>query len=412
MIDIVNIAQEINNMETFELTNYNDYIKQYGKEFMLEVFNEIFKNCNHSTCVYNKFFDIILTIELDDKKANTKTLNEFINKYGEDKINTYIEKMLDLDFQDKSFKIVYKNINTCIELIDNIYNMSSNIDSKVNDNKDYCNYFSDDSVRCYLTEIGSIPLLTAEEEKDLARKMAQGDEKAKNKLIESNLKLVVYVAKRHIIKGISILDLIQEGNIGLMKAVEKFNPEFGNKFATYATWWIRQAITRAIADQAKLIRLPVHMVEKLNKLTIIQRNLTKELNREPTIKELAKEMNISVAEVSDLIKLQQDPVSLDSPISEADDTTFMEGIADPTATEESYMNPAVKETINLCLETLTEKEATVLRYRFGLIDGTRHTLGEIGGIYGVTRERVRQIENKAIRKLRQGSRRKMLEGLR
>ena len=268
-----------------------------------------------------------------------------------------------------------------------------------------------DPVRMYLKEIGRISLLTPEEEIELSKRVANGDEEAKNKLAESNLRLVVSIAKRYVGRGLLFLDLIQEGNIGLMKAVDKFDYDKGYKFSTYATWWIRQAITRALADQARTIRVPVHMVETINKMARIQRQLTLELNREPTEEELAKKMGISVEKVRDVIKISQDPVSLETPIGEEDDSHLGDFVKDINmmTPEEYATNEILKEEIKAVLETLQEREQEVLELRFGLIDGTSHTLEEVGKKFNVTRERIRQIEAKALRKLRHPSRAKKLK---
>jgi len=268
-----------------------------------------------------------------------------------------------------------------------------------------------DPVRMYLKEIGRISLLNGEEEMELSVRVANGDEEAKNKLAESNLRLVVSIAKRYVGRGLLFLDLIQEGNIGLMKAVDKFDYDKGYKFSTYATWWIRQAITRALADQARTIRVPVHMVETINKMARIQRQLTLELNREPSEEEIAKKMGITVEKVRDVIKISQDPVSLETPIGEEDDSHLGDFVKDiNTMTPEEYAtNEILKEEIKSVLETLQEREQEVLELRFGLIDGTSHTLEEVGKRFNVTRERIRQIEAKALRKLRHPSRAKKLK---
>ena len=267
-----------------------------------------------------------------------------------------------------------------------------------------------DPVRMYLKEIGQIKLLTLEEESELADRIAAGDDSAKNILAESNLRLVVSIAKRYVGRGMLFLDLIQEGNIGLMKAVEKFDVTKGYKFSTYATWWIRQAITRAIADQARTIRVPVHMVETINKLARVQRQLTLELNREPSEDELAKKMGTSVEKVREIYKISQDPVSLETPIGEEDDSHLGDFIKDERnlSPEEFATNEMLKDEISEVLETLTEREEKVIRLRFGLEDGKPRTLEEVGQMFGVTRERIRQIEAKALRKLRHPSRSRKL----
>ena len=267
-----------------------------------------------------------------------------------------------------------------------------------------------DPVRMYLKEIGQIKLLTLKEEGELADRIQEGDEEAKNILAEANLRLVVSIAKRYVGRGMLFLDLIQEGNIGLMKAVDKFDVSKGYKFSTYATWWIRQAITRAIADQARTIRVPVHMVETINKLARVQRQLTLELNREPSEEELAKKMNMSIDKVREIYKISQDPVSLETPIGEEDDSHLGDFIKDERnlSPEEFATNEMLKDEISQVLETLTEREEKVLRLRFGLEDGKPRTLEEVGQMFGVTRERIRQIEAKALRKLRHPSRSRKL----
>ena len=267
-----------------------------------------------------------------------------------------------------------------------------------------------DPVRMYLKEIGRIPLLTPDEELALSERINNNDEDAKRILAESNLRLVVSIAKRYVGRGLLFLDLIQESNIGLMKAVDKFDSNRGYKFSTYATWWIRQAITRALADQARTIRVPVHMVETINKMVRVQRQLTLELNREPSEEEIAKKMNVSVDKVREVIKISQDPVSLETPIGEEDDSHLGDFIKDESSLspEEYTENEILKEEIDDVLQSLQQREQEVLRLRFGLKDGTCHTLEEVGKKFNVTRERIRQIEAKALRKLRHPSRAKKL----
>ena len=269
----------------------------------------------------------------------------------------------------------------------------------------------EDPVRMYLKEIGKVPLLTAEEEKELAMRMEEGDEEAKKRLAEANLRLVVSIAKRYVGRGMLFLDLIQEGNLGLIKAVEKFDFRKGFKFSTYATWWIRQAITRAIADQARTIRIPVHMVETINKLVRVSRQLLQELGREPTPEEIAERMEIPVERVREILKISQEPVSLETPIGEEEDSHLGDFIQDdnvPVPAEAAAFT-LLKEQLVEVLSTLTEREQKVLRLRFGLDDGRSRTLEEVGKEFNVTRERIRQIEAKALRKLRHPSRSRKLK---
>ncbi|WP_276804275.1 RNA polymerase sigma factor RpoD [Lactobacillus hominis] len=268
-----------------------------------------------------------------------------------------------------------------------------------------------DPVRMYLKEIGRVSLLNADQEIALAKRIEDGDEEAKQELAEANLRLVVSIAKRYVGRGMSFLDLIQEGNMGLMKAVDKFDYRLGFKFSTYATWWIRQAITRAIADQARTIRIPVHMVETINKLIRIQRQLLQDLGREPTPEEIGAEMDMPTDKVRDILKIAQEPVSLETPIGEEDDSHLGDFIEDKDATspEQHASYELLKEQLEQVLDTLTDREENVLRLRFGLDDGRTRTLEEVGKVFGVTRERIRQIEAKALRKLRHPSRSNQLK---
>ena len=271
-------------------------------------------------------------------------------------------------------------------------------------------YSLDDPVRMYLKEIGQIKLLSAEEEVELAKRVSEGDQEAKNKLTEANLRLVVSIAKKYSGRGLHILDLIQEGNTGLIRAVDKFDWTKGNKFSTYATWWIRQAITRAIADQARTIRVPVHMVEVINKATRCNRKLVQELGREPTMEEIAAELGLPVEKIIEANRTAADTLSLDTPVGDEEDTSigsFVEDERTPGPAD-ATSNALLAEALKEILGTLTEREADVLRMRFGMYDGRTHTLEEVGQIFGVTRERIRQIENKAIRKLRHPSRAKKI----
>ena len=325
------------------------------------------------------------TIDLD---LDANALDELYNALSENQIEVRAE-----DEEDDGNIDLKNDI-----IIDDVPDESK--DMSVNDN-----------VRMYLKEIGKISLLSLEEEQELSRRVAEGDEQAKNILAESNLRLVVSIAKRYVGRGLLFLDLIQEGNIGLMKAVEKFDYDKGYKFSTYATWWIRQAITRALADQARTIRVPVHMVETINKMARIERQMTLELNREPTDQELAKKMGLSVDKIVEIRKISQDPVSLETPIGEEDDSHLGDFLADERtmSPEEFATYEILKDELREVLDTLTVREKEVLELRFGLFDGSSHTLEEVGKQFKVTRERIRQIEAKALRKLRHPSRAKKLK---
>ena len=283
-----------------------------------------------------------------------------------------------------------------------IWDTETDGEDSAKENDDYVKDIADDSVRLYLREIGRVPLLTAAEEIELAKRIAKGDKAAKDKMVEANLRLVVSIAKKYIGRGLDLLDLIQEGSSGLLRAVEKFDYTKGFKFSTYATWWIRQAITRAIADQARTIRIPVHMVETINKLIRTQRRLVQELNREPLPEEIAAEMEIDVEKVNHILKIKQDIVSLESPVGDDKDSSLSEFIEDEDSKtpEESATHQLLKEQVADVLSLLTPREQKILRMRFGLEDGRSHTLEEVGLEFGVTRERIRQIEAKALTKLR------------
>ncbi len=356
----------VNNIKTFE-ERVQELVKD-GKENGFLTYEQIAKK----------------TIDLD---LDSNSLDELYNTLTENQIEVRAED------EEEAINLEEENL----EIVD-IPNESK--DMSVNDN-----------VRMYLKEIGKISLLNLEEEQKLSKRVAEGDEEAKRLLAESNLRLVVSIAKRYVGRGLLFLDLIQEGNIGLMKAVEKFDYDKGYKFSTYATWWIRQAITRALADQARTIRVPVHMVETINKMARIERQMTLELNREPSDEELAKKMGLSVDKIVEIKKISQDPVSLETPIGEEDDSHLGDFLADErTMSPEEYATYEIlKDELRDVLKTLTKREEEVLELRFGLLDGSCHTLEEVGKKFGVTRERIRQIEAKALRKLRHPSRAKRLK---
>ena len=353
---------------------------------------------------------------IDEIKTFAERKSELVKKGKEKGYITYEElasSLKGLDLDADSLDDLYNAFNANnIAVVSEGEDADSDSGDKIllDDNTLTKDLNINDPVRMYLKEIGQIKLLTLDEESELADRIAAGDEEAKNILAEANLRLVVSIAKRYVGRGMLFLDLIQEGNIGLMKAVDKFDISKGYKFSTYATWWIRQAITRAIADQARTIRVPVHMVETINKLARVQRQLTLELNREPSEEELASKMGISVEKVREIYKISQDPVSLETPIGEEDDSHLGDFIKDVNnlSPEEFATNEMLKEEIAQVLETLTEREEKVIRLRFGLEDGKPRTLEEVGQMFGVTRERIRQIEAKALRKLRHPSRSRKL----
>ena len=355
-------------------------------------------------------FDSVAHLDLSDDE-----MNDLINYFASKKIN--IETDEDEPLDDDNIELDEKQLEDGSSIIDDddVYGDSYVKEKIADDIEDVDKYASsdvkvNDSVKLYLKEIGKVKLL-GDEEQEVAKRCAEGDEEAKNRLITANLRLVINIAKNYVGRGMFLLDLIQEGNLGLIKAVSKFDYTKGYKFSTYATWWIRQSITRAIADQARTIRIPVHMVETINRLSRIQRQLTLELNREPTEAELAKKMHISVEKVREVIKIAQEPVSLETPIGEEDDSHLGDFVKDErTMSPEEYTtHEMLKEEISDVLCTLTEREEQVLRLRFGLDDGSCKTLEEVGQMFGVTRERIRQIEAKALRKLRHPSRSRKLK---
>lgn len=352
----------------------------------------------------------------EQREAVQEALRELLEKGREKGHLTYeeiMEALQDFELSTEQIENLYEELSEMgIELMDESEEPESDDDEEEEDEADYLAHVRvDDPVRMYLKEIGRVPLLTPEEEVELAQRMEQGDEEAKKKLVEANLRLVVSIAKRYVGRGMLFLDLIQEGNLGLMKAVEKFDYRKGYKFSTYATWWIRQAITRSIADQARTIRIPVHMVETINKLIRVSRQLLQKLGRDPTPEEIGEEMGIPAEKVREILKIAQEPVSLETPIGEEEDSHLGDFIPDDEATApaEAAAYELLKEQLEEVLDTLTEREQKVLKLRFGLEDGRSRTLEEVGKQFGVTRERIRQIEAKALRKLRHPSRSKQLK---
>ena len=364
-------------------------------------------------------------------KAPEERLNELLEKGKKagkltaKELECLEEMNLDGEAVDKFYETLEKNgvdidvgaddllppIDDVLPDVDDLAGIEEVTDEEINDTDALMDSFStDDPVRMYLKEIGKVPLLTPEEEVELAIQMSQGNEEAKHRMTEANLRLVVSIAKRYVGRGMLFLDLIQEGNLGLIKAVEKFDYTKGYKFSTYATWWIRQAITRAIADQARTIRIPVHMVETINKTIRVSRQLLQELGHDPSAEEIAKEMDMPVDKVRDILKIAQEPVSLETPIGEEEDSHLGDFIPDEDASEpsEAASFSLLREQLEEVLDTLAPREKKVLELRFGIVDGRTRTLEEVGKEFNVTRERIRQIEAKALRKLRHPSRSKKL----
>ena len=345
-----------------------------------------------------------LAAQLEKLDLSPEKIEEIYDRFEAMNIQV-VSNDLDLDLGDDVDGVIGDDLGDDIDL-------SSVEDEELVDPVDLAaEYNLDDPVRMYLKEIGQIKLLSAEEEVELAKRVSEGDQAAKNKLTEANLRLVVSIAKKYSGRGLHILDLIQEGNTGLIRAVDKFDWTKGNKFSTYATWWIRQAITRAIADQARTIRVPVHMVEVINKATRCNRKLVQELGREPTVEEIAAELGLPVEKIIEANRTAADTLSLDTPVGDEEDTSigsFVEDERTPGPAD-ATSNALLAEALKEILDTLTEREADVLRMRFGMYDGRTHTLEEVGHIFNVTRERIRQIENKAIRKLRHPSRAKKIK---
>ena len=345
-----------------------------------------------------------LNAQLEKLDLSPEKIEEIYDRFEAMNIQV-VSSDLDLDLGDDVEVVLSDDLSEDIDL-------SSVEDEELVDPVDLAAEFNlDDPVRMYLKEIGQIKLLSAEEEVELAKRVSEGDQTAKNKLTEANLRLVVSIAKKYSGRGLHILDLIQEGNTGLIRAVDKFDWTKGNKFSTYATWWIRQAITRAIADQARTIRVPVHMVEVINKATRCNRKLVQELGREPTVEEIAAELGLPVEKIIEANRTAADTLSLDTPVGDEEDTSigsFVEDERTPGPAD-ATSNALLAEALKEILDTLTEREADVLRMRFGMYDGRTHTLEEVGHIFNVTRERIRQIENKAIRKLRHPSRAKKIK---
>ena len=358
------------------LSNLIEKGKKAGKLTLKEI-ADVIDGLNLSQEQMDRFYDTL-------EELNIETVGEDLPPIDDDELLPALDELEEID------EVTEEEIAEADSMVDS--------------------YSTDDPVRMYLKEIGKVSLLTQEEEIELAVRMSQGDEEAKRRMAEANLRLVVSIAKRYVGRGMLFLDLIQEGNLGLIKAVEKFDYTKGYKFSTYATWWIRQAITRAIADQARTIRIPVHMVETINKVIRVSRQLLQELGHDPSAEEIAAEMNIPVEKVRDILKIAQEPVSLETPLGEEEDSQLGDFIPDEDASEpsEAASFSLLKEQLMSVLATLTPREEKVLRLRFGIEDGRTRTLEEVGKEFNVTRERIRQIEAKALRKLRHPSRSKKL----
>ncbi len=367
-----------------------------------------------------KFLKVLESlVELAATKKNTLEYDEIVKAFDGmelseeqmDSVYDYLEKKNIDVLQGKSMDDTAAIDDLIIETEDGILPEDEEEVELIDDVDVLEGVSTEDPVRMYLKEIGNVPLLTSEEEVELAKRVEQGDEEAKKKLTEANLRLVVSIAKKYVGRGMPFLDLIQEGNMGLMKAVDKFDYTKGYKFSTYATWWIRQAITRGIADTGRTIRVPVHMVETINKTLRMTRTLLQELGREPTPEEVAERLGVPVSRVREVLKISRDPVSLDTPIGEEDDSHLGDFIEDDTALSpaDSAAFSMLKEELSKALESLTERERQVVKLRFGLEDGRQRTLEEVGKEFNVTRERIRQIEAKALRKLRHPSRSKRLK---
>lgn len=397
-VDEDELAAEISRAEELA-SGIIELAKKSGNEVTYSEINSMLSDSNPDKDTLEEIYDVLESKGISIMETREPTDNQLEGGDDEDDDLLDIDDMEDADDlindeeEEKKSGVVIKPSGE-IEVSDNAKNIPT-----------------DDPVRMYFKEIGKVPLLTAEEERDLAIRIEQGDEEAKKKLCESNLRLVVSIARRYLNRGLSFLDLIQEGNLGLIKAVEKFDYTKGYKFSTYATWWIRQAITRSIADQARTIRIPVHMVETINKLIRISRQLLQEYGREPTSEEIAEEMGITVEKVREIKKISQDPVSLETPIGEEEDSHLGDFIPDediPSPVDAAAYSMLQKQ-LREVLDTLSEREKKVLILRFGLDDGRPRTLEEVGKEFNVTRERIRQIEAKALRKLRHPSRSKKLK---